>query len=67
MEQASGIAIAAAFQISGLEQELKAHTRYARQNGVHTSPTFMVNGLINPDISSGATVDEWLEKIFGAK
>ena len=64
MEDASGVALAEAFQISGLEKELKRHTRYARQNGIHESPTFIVDGLINPSMSSGDSVDDWHSKIF---
>lgn len=64
MELASGISLIEAFQISGLEKVLKQHTRYARQNGIHESPTFMVDGLINPKISSGQSVDEWMQRIF---
>ena len=65
MEDASGLALAQAFQISGLEKEIKRHTRYARQNGIHESPTFMVDGLINPSMSSGDSIEEWHSKIFG--
>lgn len=59
MELASGIELADAFQISGLERVIKRHTRYARQNGIHASPTFMVDGLINEKMSSGDSVDDW--------
>lgn len=66
LEKASGVAITEAFQISGLEQAVKNHTKYARQNGIHVSPTMMVDGLINPAISSGDSVDEWLKTILPA-
>lgn len=66
IEDASGVAVAKAFQISGLEQAVKTHTRYARQNGIHVSPTFMIDGLIDPAISSGDSVEEWMQKIFPA-
>lgn len=65
LEADSGVALAEAFQISGLEAVVKQHTRYARQNGIHVSPTFMVNGLIDPSISSGDAVDDWAAKILG--
>ena len=65
IEAASGVAVAEAFQISGLEATVKAHTRYARQNGIHVSPTFMVDGLIDPSLSSGDTPQHWLQKIGG--
>ena len=66
IEQRSGVPLADAFQIPGLERVVKHHTKYSRQNGIHESPTFMVNGLVNPSMSSGQNVDEWLDKIFGA-
>lgn len=66
IEAVSGVAVAEAFQISGLEQAVKVHTRYARQNGIHVSPTFMIDGLIDPAISSGDSAGEWLKKIFPA-
>ncbi|MGI9366551.1 MAG: DsbA family protein [Rhizobiaceae bacterium] len=64
MEKASGVALAQDFQISGLERELKRHTRYARQNGIHESPTFIVGGLINSSMSSGDSIEDWHSKIF---
>ena len=65
LEADSGVALAEAFQLSGLEAVVKQHTRYARQNGIHVSPTFMVNGLVDPSISSGDAVDDWAAKILG--
>ncbi len=41
---------------------MKWHVKYAPQNGIHVSPTFMVDGLVVPDISSGDTVKTWLDK-----
>lgn len=66
IETVSGVEVVEAFQISGLEQTVKAHTRYARQNGIHVSPTFMIDGLIDPAISSGDSVEDWMKKIFPA-
>lgn len=63
IEAVSGVPVAEAFQISGLEHELKRHTKYARQNGIHVSPTFMVDGLVNPALSSGDSVEQWLDAI----
>ncbi|MDJ1018160.1 MAG: hypothetical protein QNJ35_16740 [Paracoccaceae bacterium] len=67
LEEASGIALSERFQISGLESVVKQHVRYARQNGIHVSPTLMVDGLINPSISSGDSVEEWAERILGPR
>lgn len=67
LEDVSGIELSAAFQISGLERVLKQHTRYARQNGIHVSPTFMIDGLIAPSISSGDSTLKWKEEIFQSR
>lgn len=63
MEALTGLDLASPFQHSGLDSEVKRHTRYARQNGIHVSPTFMVDGLINPNLSSGDNVEQWLEQL----
>jgi protein-disulfide isomerase len=63
IKQQSGVDVAQAFAIPALTQPVKNHTRYARQNGIHVSPTFMVDGLIDPSISSGDEVETWMEKL----
>ena len=42
---------------------LRWHTRYARQNGVHFSPTFAVNRIVNPNMSSGQKIEEWATQL----
>ncbi|MEG3350381.1 thioredoxin [Novacetimonas sp. GS1] len=64
MEQYSGVALEEAFALPDLQSAIKWHCKYARQNGIHVSPTFMVDGLIDPAISSGDSVDAWIERIF---
>jgi protein-disulfide isomerase len=63
MEAASGIDLADRFRIAGLDRIVKQHTRYARQNGIHVSPSFMVDGLVNDRMSSGDSVDDWARMI----
>ena len=63
IETYSGIALAEAFAIPDLDREIKAHCRYARQNGIHVSPTFMIDGLVQADISSGDSVADWVAKL----
>lgn len=60
----SGIDARSAFDQLDLQNEIKWHCKYSRQNGIHVSPTFMVNGLINPAISSGDDVTEWAKQIL---
>src|ERR1700760_3504656 len=40
IESYCGLKLADAFAIPNLDREVKRHTRYARQNGIHVSPTF---------------------------
>lgn len=66
LESYSGLPLAAAFAIPDLDREVKWHCKYARQNGIHTSPTFMVDGLVQPDMSSGDAVADWVSRLVGA-
>ena len=36
----------------------------ARQNGIHVSPTFMVDGLVQADMSSGDAVGDWTARLL---
>src|SRR5437868_4056892 len=45
IERYSGVKLGDAFAIPDLDREVKWHCKYARQNGIHVSPTFMV-GLV---------------------
>ena len=60
----SGVKLAEAFAISDLDREVKWHCRYARQNGIHVSPTFMVDGLVQTDMSSGGPVADWVARLL---
>jgi len=65
LEGYSGLPLAEAFAIPDLDKEIKWHCKYARQNGIHVSPTFMIDGLVRNDISSGDAVADWVAKIVG--
>lgn len=64
IERYSGVLLTEAFAEPELQKEIKWHARYARQNGIHVSPTFMVNGLVQPDLGSGDDVSVWAARIF---
>lgn len=64
IESYSGIKLAEAFAIPDLDREIKWHCRYARQNGIHASPTFMVDGLVQADMSSGDAVSDWVPRLL---
>lgn len=63
IEGYSGLALMAAFDLVGLDKATKWETRYARQNGIHFSPTFMIDGIVQPDMSSGDDVSTWVKKL----
>jgi protein-disulfide isomerase len=63
LEELSGIPLRAAFEDPALTTEVKWQAKYARQNGIHVTPTFMVDGLVVPDMSSGDAVEVWLGKL----
>lgn len=64
IEGYSGVALAEAFAIPNLDREIKWHTKYSRQNGIHVSPTFMIDGLVQPDMGSGDAVADWAARLL---
>jgi hypothetical protein len=60
----SGVEIAEAFAIPDLDREIKWHCKYARQNGIHVSPTFMIDGLVEPGMSSGDAVADCVSRLL---
>ncbi len=63
IEAYTGLKLAEAFANPALQADVKFHTKYARQNGIHVSPTFMVGGLALLDMSSGDSVEAWISKL----
>ena len=63
IEQYSAIKLKCAFANPELDREIKLHCKYARQNGIHVSPTFMIDGLLRSDMSSGDALADWAVKI----
>ena len=61
IEELSEVPVAEAFAIPDLDREIRWHARYARQNGAHVTPTFMVDGIVRPDLGSGDPVEKWLD------
>lgn len=60
IERYSGIALAAAFAQRELEGLMAWHAKYSRQNGIHASPTFMLNGIVAPKLGSGDPIETWV-------
>ena len=64
IERYSGIGLAEAFAVPDLDREIKFHAKYARQNGIHVSPTFMIDGLVQPGMGSGDEVADWAARLL---
>lgn len=64
IEGYSGVQVAEAFAIPDLDRAVKWHCKYARQNGIHVSPTFMIDGLVEPGMSSGDAVADWAARLL---
>ncbi len=62
IETYSGVAVTEAFDRPELEAAVKWQAKYARQNGIHVSPTFMVDGLVT-GLGSGDPVEKWAEAL----
>lgn len=63
IEGYSDLKLSDAFAIPDLDREMKWHCRYARQNGIHASPSFMIDGLVQADMSSGDPVSAWVSRL----
>jgi hypothetical protein len=66
IEDYSGLKLADIFAVPDLTQDVKWHVKYARQNGIHVSPTFMIDGLVQADMSSGDAVSDWVARLLAA-
>lgn len=64
LEGYSGVPLKEAFAKASLDREIKWHAKYARQNGIHVSPTFMIDGLVQPDMSSGDDISAWVSRLL---
>ena len=64
LQQYSGIDAHAPFLRAELQNEIKWHCKYSRQNGIHVSPTLITNGLVQLDIGSGDEIESWAQRIL---
>lgn len=63
IEGYTGLQLMAAFDNPELDKTIKRETRYARQNGIHVSPSFMLDGIVQPDMSSGDAAADWVKRL----
>ena len=55
----AGIDLSEAWTYDSVGAALRWHVRYARQNGIHSSPSFAIDRIVEPRMASGQTVEEW--------
>ncbi|KQW78318.1 thioredoxin [Devosia sp. Root413D1] len=63
IEGYTGLRLMAAFDEPLLDKSTRWDARYARQNGIHVSPSFMIDGIVQADMSSGDEVSVWVKKL----
>ncbi|WP_168194341.1 DsbA family protein [Formicincola oecophyllae] len=56
----TGLDLAEPYGLEAVTTLFRQQTRYGRQNGVWMTPTFMVNGLVQPSLESGQSVEAWV-------
>ena len=49
-----------AFCFKSVDRALRWNVRYGRQMGMHSSPSFVIDRMFEPQMSSGQSVEEWL-------
>lgn len=59
----SGIDVTATFESKQVTSQMKRHAKICRQNGIHSSPTFIVNGLVNPSMGSKDEISKWMHEL----
>ena len=59
----AGIDLSEAWKYDSVGKALRWHTRYARQMGIHVSPTFAINRIVEPSMGSGESVEEWAARL----
>lgn len=63
IEGCTGLKLMAAFDEPQLDKSTRWDARYARQNGIHVSPSFMIDGIVQSDMSSGDEVAAWVKRL----
>ena len=59
LEVYTRLALAKPFHLASVTDAMKAHTRYARENSIHVSPTVMLDGKVDDRFQSGQSIEEW--------
>ena len=63
ISELTGVDLREAFQLKSVDAALRWHAKYLRQNGVHVSPTFAINRLVEPNMGSRETIEEWQARL----
>jgi hypothetical protein len=59
----AGMDLKEAWCLESVDRAMRWHARFTRQNGIHSSPSFVIGGLFEAGMSSGQTVEEWAELV----
>lgn len=63
IEGYTGLKLIDAFSVVALDKSMRWEARYSRQNGIHVSPSFMIDGIFQADMSSGDAVADWAKRL----
>ncbi|MGV3489835.1 MAG: DsbA family protein [Devosia sp.] len=63
IEGYTGLRLMAAYDEPLIDKSTRWDAKYARQNGIHVSPSFMIDGIFQADMSSGDEVGKWVERL----
>lgn len=63
IEGYTGLKLMAAFDEPQLDKSTRWDARYARQNGIHVSPSFMIDEIVQAEMSSGDEVSAWVKRL----
>jgi hypothetical protein len=63
IEGYTGLQLMAAFDEPQLDRSTRWDARYSRQNGIHVSPSFMIDGIVQAEMSSDDEVAAWVKRL----
>lgn len=59
----TGRDLRADFERAEVTTLMKRHARFSRSHGIHSSPTFMIDGKVNDEMGSRDEIEKWIADI----